>query len=70
MLSVETEEAIMAGQILGELRRKGQGIGELDPFIAEIAIINELPLITNNQTHYQRIVDLGFPLILDNWRNS
>ena len=66
----ETEEAVLAGQILGALSRSGQGIGDLDPFIAAIAIVNQRPLITNNQKHYQRIIDLGFPLTLENWRKS
>jgi len=67
---VETEEAVIAGQILGILDRNNQSIGDLDPFIAATAIVNQRPLITNNQKHYQRIVDLGFTLTLDNWRNA
>jgi len=46
----------------------GQQIGHLDPFIAATAIANDRPLVTNNTKHYQRIVDLGFPLELENWR--
>jgi predicted nucleic acid-binding protein len=65
---IETEEAILAGQILGALSRLSMGIGDLDPFIAAVAIVNQRPLITNNQIHYKRIVDLGFPLTLENWR--
>jgi tRNA(fMet)-specific endonuclease VapC len=60
---------ILAGRILAALSRTGQNIGDLDPFIAAIAIVNHRPLVTNNQKHYQRIVDLGFPLALENWRN-
>src|SRR5438132_15931 len=61
---VETEEAVLAGQILGALSRVDQGIGDLDPFIAAVAIVNQRPLVTNNQKHYQRIIDLGFPLVI------
>lgn len=62
------EEALLSGQILGALLKTGQQIGPLDPFIAATAIQNGRVLVTNNTKHYQRIVDLGFPLQLDNWR--
>lgn len=68
ILSIEAEEAVLAGQILGLLAREGQKIGDYDPFIAAAAITHGLPLVTNNVRHYQRIVNLGFPLVLDNWR--
>jgi len=70
IFSIDTDEAITAGEILGALSRTGQKIGDLDPFIAAVAIVNQLPLITNNQRHYQRIIDLGFALTLDNWKQS
>lgn len=68
ILSVDTEEAILAGRIMGTLAQRGQKIGDLDPFIAAVAITNGLPLVTNNARHYERIVALGFPLELENWR--
>lgn len=61
-------EATLAGQIMGSLERTGSIIGREDPFIAATAIVNGRVLITNNTRHYQRIIDLGFPLELDNWR--
>ncbi len=61
-------EAAIAGEIMGELERRGLKIGREDPFIAATAIANGRVLITNNIKHYQRIVDLGYPLQLDNWR--
>jgi len=69
IIPIETEEAVIAGRILGALTRADTKIGEMDPFIAATAIQYELPLVTNNTRHYQRIVDLGFPLELDNWRS-
>lgn len=65
---LDVPEAKMAGEILGALERKGMSIGPLDPFIAATAIVNDRELITNNVRHYARIVDLGFPLRLNNWR--
>ena len=67
---VESEEANLASEILGALRRTGQGIDDLDPFIAAISIVNSRPLVTNNSVLYQRIIDLGFGLELDNWKAS
>lgn len=63
------EEATLAGHIMGQLLRTGQEIGAHDPFIAATAIENDRVLITNNTRHYQRIIDLGFPLEIDNWRD-
>lgn len=68
ILPLDEAEAIGAGRIIGELRRTGTQIGPHDPFIAAIAIENGLPLITNNTAHYQRIIDLGFPLRIENWK--
>lgn len=68
VLSVGMEEAIVAGKIFAALKLTGQQIGDLDPFIAAVAIVADLPLVTNNVRHYQRVIDLGFPLILENWQ--
>jgi tRNA(fMet)-specific endonuclease VapC len=67
VLAVGVEEGIVAGEIIGTLSRAGQGIGDLDPLVAAVAISNQLPLVTNNWKHYRRIVNLGFPLELENW---
>ena len=70
VIPFDREEAEVAGVIVGSLRREGLTIGALDPFIAATAIVNERELITNNLRHYARIVDLGFPLRLNNWRDA
>jgi Arc/MetJ-type ribon-helix-helix transcriptional regulator len=53
---------------LGNLERVGRPIGRCDPMIAAIAITNGLELVTGNTAHYQRIQQLGYPLVLANWR--
>lgn len=68
VLPLDRESAILAGQIYGELERAGMTIGRADPLIAGIALHNDLPLVTGNTRHFQRIVDLGFPLSLQDWR--
>lgn len=70
LFAVDRGEAILAGHIMGQLLQSGQPIGPHDPFIAATAIEQERVLVTNNVRHYQRIVDLGFPLELENWRES
>jgi tRNA(fMet)-specific endonuclease VapC len=77
ILRLSTEEvlplgfhaAVIAGRIYGELERAGQTIGRADPYIAGIAIASGLTLVTGNTRHFERIVALGFPLTLADWRN-
>jgi predicted nucleic acid-binding protein len=61
-------EGRLAGEIDGDLERVGRPIGRCDPMIAAIAITNGLELVTGNTAHYQRIQQLGYPLVLANWR--
>lgn len=68
VLPLDSADAIIAGRIYGELVRTGQTIGRADPMIAAIALRHGLPLVTGNTQHFERIVRLGFPLKLDNWR--
>ncbi len=57
-----------AGRIWGDPERTGQPIGVADPMIDGSALVHGLELVTGNTTHYQRIQQLGYPLILANWR--
>lgn len=60
--------AEMAGRVWGDLERTGQGVGLADPMIAAIALVHGLELVTGNTAHYQRIQNLGYPLIVVSWR--
>ncbi len=60
--------ADLAGHIAGDLDRVGRPIGWCDPMIAALAMVNGLERVTGNTTHYQRVQQLGYPLILANWR--
>ena len=60
--------AELAGRIAGELERVGRPIGLADPMIAAIALTHGLELVTGNTSHFQRIQQIGYPLILANWR--
>jgi len=68
ILPVGSDEATTGGQITGLLKARGLKIERFDPIIAATAVEQELPLVTGNTRHHQRVVDLGFPLILENWR--
>lgn len=76
LASVALEEVIpfdkvaaeLAGRIAGDLGPTGQPIGTADPMIAAIALQHGLELVTGNTAHFRRIQQLGYPLILSNWR--
>ncbi len=68
ILPFDQPAAELAGRITGDLDRIGQPIGRADPMIAAIALGHGLELVTGNTAHYQRIQQLGYPLILVNWR--
>lgn len=68
VLSLDAEEAVIAGRIYGDLERSGQPIGRADPLIAATAIVHDLELVTGNTDHFLRIRLLGYQLRLSNWR--
>lgn len=68
VLTFELRSAELAGRIYADLERTGQPIGRADPMIAALALRHDLPLVTGNVAHYQRIQALGYNLSLDNWR--
>ncbi len=68
VLEFDQAAAEIAGRIWGDLERTGQPIGLADPMIAAVALQHGLELVSGNTAHYQRIQQLGYPLILSNWR--
>ena len=60
----------LTAKILAELIRARQPIGWTDPVIAACASGRGVPIATGNTRHFQRIVDLGYPLTLENWRDG
>ncbi len=70
IIALELMAAVTAGRIFGDLHRTGQPIGGADPLIAACAITLDLPLITGNVGHYERVKSLGYPLRLVNWREA
>ncbi|GAX36554.1 PIN domain-containing protein [Nodularia sp. NIES-3585] len=68
ILSLDQSCAEISGLIQADLETSGQPIGLADVLIAATAIANNLVLVTGNTKHYQKIQVLGYPLIIDNWR--
>ena len=68
VLPFDQPAAELAGRIAGDLERIGQPIGVADTMIAAIAIENGLELATGNTSDFQRVQQLGYPLVLVNWR--
>jgi predicted nucleic acid-binding protein len=68
ILVFDQDTAELAGRIQGELERVGRPIGRADPMIAAIALRHGLELVTGNTAHYQRIQQIGHPLVLNDWR--
>ncbi len=68
LVTLTIKSAELAGRIYADLERTGQPIGRADPMIAAIAIEQKLVLATGNERHYQRIQELGYDLILANWK--
>jgi tRNA(fMet)-specific endonuclease VapC len=68
VLPIDIEVAVLAGRIYGELQHTGQTIGRIDPFVAATAIEHKLVLVSGNTEHYERVINLGFDLRLQNWR--
>lgn len=68
ILAPDLQIAILAGRIMASLERAGRPIEHIDPVIAAIAISQDFILASGNTKHYQHIIDLGYPLKLQNWR--
>jgi predicted nucleic acid-binding protein len=68
LLSFGAAESRLAGRIHGALERMGTPIGRADPMIAATALVHGLTLVSGNVQHYRRVVEAGFTVRLENWR--
>ena len=68
-LDITTDVGYLASEIIGSLEDRRQAIGFPDCLIAATAIHHGLDLITSNDRHFQRVINLGYPVTLQNWRN-
>lgn len=58
VLKFGREEAVLAGKIALDLKRKGEIIDFEDCMIASIALIKDVPVVTKNLKHFSRIKNL------------
>lgn len=70
VLPLTDRAAMLAGQISATLENAGLTIGIADTLIAAIAIDDDRVLVTANEKHFQRVVELGYPLPIENWRKE
>jgi tRNA(fMet)-specific endonuclease VapC len=66
VLPIGNNEALLAGDILADLRKTGQTIGMEDVLIAASAFANQCTVITANMDHFSRIKGLR----VENWLES
>ena len=63
VLRIDEPAAEQFGRFKALLRRAGRPIGDIDLFIAGMAVRHGLTVVTNNTDHFARIPDLP----LENW---
>jgi tRNA(fMet)-specific endonuclease VapC len=63
VLRIDEPAAEQFGRLKAILRREGGLIGDIDLFIAGVAVCHGLTVVTNNTGHFERIPELP----LENW---
>ena len=63
VLRIDEPAAEQFGRLKAILRREGRLIGDIDVFIAGVALCHGLTVVTNNISHFERIPELP----LENW---
>ncbi len=63
ILPLTDEIVVRADEIYADLRKRGELISDADILIAASAMVNGLGVVTNNEDHFRRIMDLR----LENW---
>ncbi len=58
IIELNDEIPVRAADIYADLSKRGQLVGDADILIAATALENNLPVITNNERHFERITGL------------
>jgi tRNA(fMet)-specific endonuclease VapC len=66
LLLIRKDTVEKAAEIYAYLKKDGNLIEDADILMAAIAIVEDLILITNNTSHFNRVKDLN----IDNWLNK
>ncbi len=70
VLPFDDQAARLAGRINADLERLGRVIGMPDVMVAAIALRNGLPIVTGNVVHFEYVMAAGYPLAIENWKNT
>ena len=58
VMGLNDQIIVRAADIYADLKKTGRLIGDADILIAATALENKLPVVTNNESHFNRIADL------------
>jgi tRNA(fMet)-specific endonuclease VapC len=70
VLVLDETSAELAGRMRADLDRAGLIIGLPDLLIGAIALRHDVPIVTGNFAHFDKIRDAGYRLAIENWRTS
>jgi tRNA(fMet)-specific endonuclease VapC len=70
ILPIDRAVGDLAGELYARLEQAGTPIGRWDPLIAATALHHRLVLVSANVRHYARVVEVGYPLRVENWREN
>lgn len=70
VIVLDAVSAKIAGRIYQQLENQGMRVGFADCLIAGIALNHEKTLVTANSRHFHRIIALGYPLDIVDWRTA
>jgi tRNA(fMet)-specific endonuclease VapC len=62
-IPLEYRESILALEIFKDLVKKGDLIGDNDILIGAICIVNNIPLLTLNKKHFEKLKKFGLRLV-------
>ena len=68
VIPLDSEAAVIAGEIDAAITAIGRPIGLGDVLVAALAHRHRLPIVTGNETHFGYVREAGFDLAIDNWR--
>ena len=69
VVTLDETGAEIAGRLRADLERLGLKIDLADLLIAAIALRHEVPVVTGNVAHFDKVRSAGYPLTLENWRD-
>lgn len=70
ILPIDWAVGDLAGELYARLELAGTPIGRWDSLIAATALRHQLVLVSGNVRHYARVVEVGYPLRIVNWREE